>query len=288
MKKGLITKLTGGLYTVRDEDKNSHELKARGKFRHTNESPMVGDNVLYDGKFIMEILERKNSLNRPPLANIDQAILINSCKEPDFSFNLLDRFLLLIEHESITPIIVITKVDLMNDLELNKLKEDMKYYETFYQVIYTSTVTKEGADDFKELFKDKINVFAGQTGAGKSSLLNVLEPSFNLKTDIISKALGRGKHTTRHSEMYELFEGLVADTPGFSKLDFIDIKEENVPDCFVDFFELSSECKFRGCHHLNEPKCKVKQELEAGNILPSRYRNYKLIIQEIKEQKIKY
>jgi len=273
---------------VRDENKNSHKLKARGKFRHTNESPVVGDEVIYDEKFITEILERKNILNRPPIANIDQTIIINSCKEPDFSFNLLDRFLLLIEHENITPVIVMTKTDLMNSIELKKLKEQMKYYEKFYRVIYTSTVTLSGIEAFKDLFKDKINIFAGQTGAGKSSLLNVLDVSLKLKTDIISKALGRGKHTTRHSEMYEMFGGLVADTPGFSKLDFFDIKEENVPDCFVDFFELSSECKFRGCKHLDEPKCNVKKQLDEGNVLPSRYRNYKLIIEEIKDQKPMY
>ena len=273
---------------MRDENKNSHKLKARGKFRHTNESPVVGDEVIYDEKFITEILERKNILNRPPIANIDQTIIINSCKEPDFSFNLLDRFLLLIEHENITPVIVMTKTDLMNSIELKKLKEQMKYYEKFYRVIYTSTVTLSGIEAFKDLFKDKINIFAGQTGAGKSSLLNVLDVSLKLKTDIISKALGRGKHTTRHSEMYEMFGGLVADTPGFSKLDFFDIKEENVPDCFVDFFELSSECKFRGCKHLDEPKCNVKKQLDEGNVLPSRYRNYKLIIEEIKDQKPMY
>lgn len=280
--------MIGGLYTVRDENKNSHELKARGKFRHTNESPVVGDRVIYDEKFITDILERKNILNRPPVANVDQTIIINSCKEPDFSFNLLDRFLLLIEHENITPIIVMTKTDLMHSIELTELKEQMKYYEKFYRVIYTSTVDLSGTEEFKDLFKDKINIFAGQTGAGKSSLLNVLDVSLKLKTDIISKALGRGKHTTRHSEMYEMFGGLVADTPGFSKLDFFDIKEENVPDCFVDFFELSNECKFRGCKHLDEPKCNVKKQLEEGNVLPSRYRNYKLIIEEIKNQKPMY
>jgi len=280
--------LIGGLYTVRDEQKVSYELKARGKFRHTNESPVVGDRVFFDENFITDILKRKNILNRPPLANIDQAIIINSCIEPDFSFNLLDRFLLLIEHENIVPIIVITKIDLMEKNKLQKLKEKVKYYEKYYRVIYTSTVTLDGVTEIKELFNNKISIFAGQTGAGKSSLLNVLDIDLNLKTDAISKALGRGKHTTRHSEMYELFGGLVADTPGFSKLDFFNIKEENVPDCFIDFFELSSGCKFRGCKHLDEPKCNVKKELELGNILPERYRNYKLIMEEIKNTKQVY
>ena len=288
MEKGLITKLTGGLYTVRDVNNKTYKLKARGKFRHTKESPKVGDRVMFDEEFIKELLPRDNNLMRPALANVDQAILINSCKEPDFSFNLLDRFLLLIEHESITPVIVLTKTDLMTLEQLDILKKEMKYYETYYQVIYTSTITKEGTETFKHLFKDKVSMFAGQTGAGKSSLLNVLDTTLNLETNEISKALGRGKHTTRHSELHDMFGGLVADTPGFSKLDFHEIKEENVPDCFVDFFELSSECKYRGCTHINEPKCKVKEEVENGNIIQSRYYNYKLIMDEIKNTKIKY
>ena len=225
---------------------------------------------------------------RPPVCNIDQAILINSAKEPDFSFNLLDRFLLLIEHESITPIIIITKIDLLEDQELKDLKEQMKYYEMYYDVYFVSSITKENTKELQNIFKNKVSVFAGQTGAGKSSLLNALNPEFDLETNAISKALGRGKHTTRHSELLDLFEGLVADTPGFSKLDFYDIKPEDVPDCFVDFFQLSSECKFRGCTHINEPKCKVKEEVDKGNILPQRYHNYKMILEEIKSQKIKY
>lgn len=288
MKEGRITKLIGGLYTVVDKDFNYTELKARGKFRHTKESPKVGDIVSYDDEFIKKVKPRKNNLVRPPVCNIDQAILINSAKEPNFSFNLLDRFLLLIENEDITPVIVITKIDLLEDEELSNLKDKMTYYERFYQVVYLSSKTLENVDALNHLFEGKISVFAGQTGAGKSSLLNAINPELNLDTNEISKALGRGKHTTRHSELMEIYSGFVADTPGFSKLDFYDIELSNVPINFVDFFELSNQCKFRGCTHINEPKCKVKEEVSNGTILQSRYENYKMIYDEIKNQKPKY
>lgn len=288
LKKGLITKLTGGLYTVKDDNNDHYQLKARGLFRHNNESPKVGDRVTFDDEFILTIEERSNNLLRPPVANVDQAILINSAKEPLFSFNLLDRFLLLIEDEGITPVIVITKIDLMTPSELDELKRLMSYYESFYKVVYLSSKTLENVDALHDLFDGKISVFAGQTGAGKSSLLNALNPKFNLETNEISKALGRGKHTTRHSELLEVFGGLVADTPGFSRLDFYNIDLENVPVHFIDFFALSKDCKYRACTHINEPHCKVKEDVQNGRILPSRYENYKLIYDEIKSQKPKY
>ncbi|QMS85580.1 ribosome small subunit-dependent GTPase A [Candidatus Xianfuyuplasma coldseepsis] len=288
MKQGRIIKLIGGLYTVRCELGINYEVKARGKFRHINESPKVGDIVTFDNDFIMTVEERENNLVRPPVANVDQALLINSTKEPNFSFHLLDRFLMLIENEDITPVIVVTKIDLLTQDELNQLKEQLAYYETYYKVVYLSSKTKENIEELKHLFEGKISVFAGQTGAGKSSLLNALNPHFDLETNEISKALGRGKHTTRHSELLDVFGGLVADTPGFSKLDFYDIELENVPVNFVDFFERSNQCKFRACTHINEPKCKVQEDVKNGNILPSRYENYKIIYDEIKNQKPKY
>jgi len=288
LKEGLIIKLIGGLYTVLDNDNKSHKLKARGKFRHIKQSPKVGDKVLFDDDFIKEVKPRENNLSRPAVCNVDQAILINSAREPFFSFNLLDRFLMLIENEDITPVIVITKIDLLTEEELSKLKGKMDYYESFYEVVYLSSKTKENVEALHYLFDKKISVFAGQTGAGKSSLLNAINPEFNLETNEISKALGRGKHTTRHSELLPVLGGLVADTPGFSKLEFYDIDIDNVPLNFVDFFELSNQCKYRGCTHLNEPNCKVKEEVENGNILHSRYENYKIIYDEIKNQKPKY
>jgi len=288
MKKGRITKLTGGLYTVETEDLNRYNVKGRGVLRHQNRSPKVGDLVMFDNDFITEIFDRENDLVRPPVANVDQAILINAAKEPDFSFYLLDRFLVLIEKEHVRPVIVVSKIDLLNDDELNKLKEKLTYYETFYDVYYVSVKDETSLKPLKGLLKDSISVFAGQTGAGKSSLLNALDIKLNLETGEISKALGRGRHTTRHSELIHVYEGLVADTPGFSKLDFYDIDIDLLPELYVDFFEKSAQCKFRACTHLNEPKCAVKKAVETLEIPQFRYDNYRLIYEEIKNQKKKY
>ncbi|XMB85613.1 ribosome small subunit-dependent GTPase A [Mycoplasmatota bacterium WC44] len=281
--KGLIIKLIGGLYTVK-VDGNLIQCKARGKLRHLNVSPKVGDIVELNDDFILDIDERKNELVRPPISNVDQAFVVFSCIEPKLSFSLLDRFMSLITYNNIEVILIITKMDLLNEDETTDFKKQMEYYESFIKVVYTASLDGEGLDGVTELIKDKISVLAGQSGVGKSTLLNQMT-GLDIKTQEISKALGRGKHTTRHIELIEVDDGLVADTAGFSSLDFLDMDEVALSHSFTDFFELSHDCKFRGCLHLNEPKCKVKEEVENGKIPKSRYDNYVQFIEEIKDNK---
>ncbi len=285
MKKGRIIKLIGGQYTVKDEQGKNSVVKPLGVFRHQEIDPKVGDIVTYDDNSIVAVDERVNALIRPPIANVDQAILIHSAKSPAFSFFLLDRFLTLVEHENITPVIIVTKIDLMSESALEELKQTMQYYAQFYQVYFTSVHQAKSLEIMKALLVDKVSVFAGQTGSGKSSLLNAIDVNLSIKTGEISKALGRGKHTTRHTELLEVHGGLVADTPGFSKLDFYDMEVEDLLHCYPDFSVLSETCKFRMCLHINEPGCSVKKAVESGAILPQRYENYKLIHEEIKAQK---
>ncbi|MFW5842093.1 MAG: ribosome small subunit-dependent GTPase A [Bacillota bacterium] len=288
MKNGRIVKLTGGLYTVQDETGSRYDIKPRGLFRHKDISPKVGDNVLYSEDAIENVLPRDNELVRPPIANVDQAILIHSAKEPTFSFYLLDRFLVLVEKEHIKPVIIVTKIDLLSDTELITLKKQLNYYEQYYDIYFTSTKEPSTLTTIQGLLANKISVFAGQTGAGKSSLLNALDIDLDLETGTISKALGRGKHTTRHTELHKAYDGLVADTPGFSKLDFYDLEKEDIKDNYPDFVFYQDACKFRGCVHLNEPKCAVKAAVENGDIPKFRYDNYKLIYNEIEQKKTIY
>ncbi|MCF7924081.1 MAG: ribosome small subunit-dependent GTPase A [Candidatus Izimaplasma sp.] len=288
MKKGRIIKVVGGIYTVIDELDKRYQLKPLGIFRHRNIKPIVGDFVEFNEDSIVKVYERKNELYRPLVANVDQALLVNSAKDPDFSFLLLDKFLTLIEANDILPIIIITKIDLLTELEFSNLKSKLTYYENFYKIIYFSSITKDNIDIIVSSAKGKINVLAGQTGAGKSTILNTINPNLNIKTNEISKALGRGKHTTRHVELIEFGEGYIADTPGFSSLEFKNIDSEEVKYYFKDFFELSKHCKFNECTHLHEPGCEVKKQLELGNILKERYADYKHIYNEIKTTKPMY
>lgn len=288
MKKGRIIKLIGGLYSVVDEFHQISVVKPRGVFRHRKIEPKVGDFVMYDSVTVHEVLPRFNELNRPSICNIDQALLISSSVQPDFSSLLLDKFLAMVEFNHIQPIIVITKIDLLSKSELEMLKSKLNYYKGFYQVIYFSTKTKEGLEEIKQVINDKVNVVTGQTGAGKSSLLNTIDPSLNLATNEISIALGRGKHTTRHVELIALENGWIADSPGFSKLEFYDMEDMQLKDCYPDFFQIGANCKFNVCMHLSEPGCAVKKDVEEGKIPQERYTNYLKLLDEIRSFKKKY
>lgn len=268
---GRITKLISNDYTVKTNE-NKYICKARGKFRNDKIKPIVGDLVEFDEKnnYILKVLERKNELVRPPVANIDQAFIITSVKDPDFSTNLLDKFLVIIEYNNITPIICFTKLDLLNKDELSKLNEYIKYYKKIGYTVLLNTDYEE----LKKLFKSKISIFTGQSGAGKSTLLNNLDANLNIKTDEISYVLGRGKHTTRHVELLDLYDGLVADTPGFSSLDFIGMTNTDIKDNFIEFNEYSNFCKYRDCMHDKETECEVKNKVKENVIMKSRYENY--------------
>ncbi len=266
---GKIIKQISNDYTVKTD--TIHICKARGKFRDMKITPLVGDNVkISDDNYILEIMPRKNELRRPPIANIDEAIIITSLKKPDFSSNLLDKLLTIIEFNNIKPVIIFTKQDLLDETELQKFKQYIDYYKKIgYEVYMNDELTK-----IKKIFKNKISVFTGQSGAGKSTLLNKLDKTLNLKTNEISQALNRGKHTTRHTELLEIEGGLVADTPGFSAIDFNDMTKDDIKDNFIEFSNYRSECEFRNCTHTHEKKCKVKEKVEDGTILKSRYENY--------------
>ena len=288
LEKGKIVKLVGGIYTVAGPEGIRADLKPLGLFRYRQIHPKVGDDVMYDAESIRELLPRRNDMVRPAVANVDYIFIVASCKEPSFSFLLLDRFLALVIHAGIDPVILVSKIDLMTAGELAVLKAKLAYYERFFPVIYTTSRSLEGIREIKDLLKGKIAVLSGQTGAGKSSMLNAIDPNLHLETDEISKALGRGKHTTRHVELWNLCGGWIADTPGFSKLDFLGFDAKTFPSLYPDFAEPAESCRFHGCTHVNEPGCRVKALVKTGEILPERYDNYLRLIEEIKNIKPLY
>jgi ribosome biogenesis GTPase len=216
------------------------------------------------------------------IANVDQVLLVNAAKKPNFSFLLLDKFLAMIEAYDLTPIIIVTKIDLLSKEEYEELKINLEYYEQFFKVIFFSKITKAGLEEILDITSNKVNVLAGQTGAGKSSLLNTINPDLDLETNEISEALGRGKHTTRHVEIFEFGSGFIADTPGFSKLEFQDFQSDQLRYYYPDFFEVSTDCKFHECNHIHEPGCAVKKLVDTGEIPKYRYDNYLTIYEEIK------
>lgn len=272
--QGIIIKNISNDFTVLCEDGSKHVCKARGKFRNMKLTPLVGDYVVIDADndYILELKKRRNELIRPSICNIDTVFIIASTTKPEFDTNLLDKLLCIAEYNSIKPVICLTKLDLLSEEKFKELEPIFNYYKSIgYDVVKNTDL-----DKIKELIKDKVSVFTGQSGAGKSTLLNHLDESFNIRTNEISLALGRGKHTTRHTELFEVGDGWVADTPGFSSLDFkmLNMSNDDIRDNFIEFQELRDECKYKDCLHYHDDGCKVKEELGKGNILPSRYENY--------------
>lgn len=294
MPEGQIRKAISGFYYVKSEDGNLVQCKGRGVFKLRGISPLVGDfvTIVQDGDndaTITEVHERKNELVRPPIANVDQALLVFSIVEPDFSLHLLDRFLTVIESVGMKPIICLTKKDVAGKKDLQQAESATDYYRGIgYDVIGTFIGDPELFPLLQPYLEGNTTVLAGQSGVGKSTLLNTLIPDLSLKTGEISEALGRGKHTTRHVELMEVAGGLVADTPGFSSLDFDHIEKEELRDYFIEMESVAHACKFRGCLHLKEPGCAVKERVETGEILQSRYNNYLQFLQEITDRKPRY
>lgn len=294
MAEGRIIKALSGFYYVKTEDNQIFQCRGRGVFRNQNITPLVGDLVVFEYEnpsegYIMEIKPRTNELVRPPISNISQAIIVTSAKEPNFNQGLLDRFLMLIEAKGIKAIIFISKIDLLSAEEKEEIEKQSDIYKDIgYKVVQLSTKEEQTFQELMYYFSKQITVIAGQSGVGKSSILNMLDSSLDLKTGEISESLGRGKHTTRHVELIEIQGGLVADTPGFSSLDFNEIEVEELSSLFPEIRERMHACKFRGCLHVKEPKCAIKTAVTEGEIDSSRYNSYLKFLEEIKLRKPRY
>lgn len=289
--QGKIIKGIAGFYYVYVESYGVYECKAKGIFRNQNIKPLVGDDVSIDiineeekiGN-IVEILERKNELIRPAVANVDQALIIFAVSDPAPNLNLLDRFLILMLRQNVKTIICFNKKDIASDDRLRLLED--AYMKCGYQVIFTSTYTKDGLKNLQELIANKTTVLAGPSGVGKSSIINLIQPEANMETGKISEKIKRGKHTTRHSELFYVGkQTFIMDTPGFSSLYITDMEHDELKDYFIEFHEYEGLCRFNGCVHINEPDCEVKKALQEGKISSIRYENYKELYQELKSVK---
>ena len=279
--EGIIIKNISNLYTI-DTKEGLYDCKPRGKFYVQNLTPMVGDKVVIDknNNYILEIKERKNYLMRPFIANVDICIVVTSVKEPDLSLFLLDKLLCLKISNKIKPIICFTKVDLLSKEE----KEEFNKIYEYYNKIGIDAIVNTDLERLDTLIKGATVVLTGQSGAGKSSLLNKLNPELELNTSEISKALGRGVHTTRHTETFKYKNAFISDTPGFSSLDLNILTKEDIKNAFIEF---GNNCYFKDCYHINETKCEVKDNIGI-NIMKSRYDNYVKLVNEVGNKRIIY
>lgn len=289
--QGKIIKGIAGFYYVHVEGQGVYECKAKGIFRKEHVKPLVGDNVDLDvldgGKMlgnIRSILPRKSALLRPAVANVDQALILFAIVKPNPNFNLLDRFLIRMERQSLPTIICFNKQDIATLEGKDSLR---KAYETCgYHVLFISALENEGIESVKALLHGKTTTLAGPSGVGKSSLINRLSPTANMQTGAISEKIERGRHTTRHSEIIALGEGTyIVDTPGFTSLDISEITKEELGFYYPEFVQYEPYCKFSGCAHISEPSCGVKEAVESGKISRVRYDNYRVLYQELKDRK---
>ena len=284
VRTGLIVKSIGGLYTVESPD-GIYECVPRGIFRKEGKSPCVGDRVNFqDDRVITEILPRKNHLIRPPLANMDQLIFVVSVCEPSPNLLLLDKFIAIAEYKNIKPIVVLTKVDLDKHEDIFSV-----YKNAGIDVVVIDYRNGEGIETLKEILGGKISAFTGNSGDGKSTLLNAIDSRFDIRTGEISKKLGRGRHTTRHAQLYRLDNGgYIADTPGFSTFEtnkYDIIKKEELCSCFTEFSEFSDNCRFKDCSHTKEKDCAVIKAVSDGLISESRHSSYCQMYEEAKSIK---
>lgn len=291
MKTGRIVKLISGVYQV-DVDGVRFDTKPRGLFRKKKFSPVVGDIVDFEVQneqegYIHHVHDRDNELKRPPVSNIDELVIVMSAVEPQFSTQLLDRFLVVAHSYDLEPRILITKKDLTT-------QDDQEYIQAMldlYQDIGYPTQFISKNDDRVSIVDEwnhGLIVLSGQSGVGKTTFLNHYRPELNLETNDISKSLNRGKHTTRHVELYERNHGFIADTPGFSALDFDHIEKDELKNYFVDIKDAGQNCKFRNCNHIKEPKCNVKHLVDEGKIAQFRYEHYLQLFNEISNRKVRY
>lgn len=289
--QGKIIKGIAGFYYVHVVHSGIYECKAKGIFRNKNVKPLVGDNVNIEvlderNKLgnITDIKTRTNELIRPAVANISQAMVVFAIAKPMPNLNLLDRFLVMMEKNDIETIICFNKVDLVSEEEMIKLRDI--YVKAGYQVMFTSANAGTGVEEVRRMLEGKTTAFAGPSGVGKSSLLNVLMPEANSRTGEISEKIQRGKHTTRHTEIFHLCEDTyIMDTPGFSSLYVNDFEKEDLQHFFREFDKYFGQCRFVLCAHENEPDCAVKEAVENGQISRLRYENYLLLYNEMKDKK---